>query len=402
MKKMTAIMTAIALTTSNVFAAGAVRGVEIQNIEMTQTYAKTVKEGTFKSFEDGMMILNDGKRDFAINTDAKTVFVNSNAEKFDILTAKAGTEFEIIADTAQTRSIPPQSYGYVVIEKTAEKTPIYVEAAEINGSDITSADNEYIIRITDTTEIVSFATGSKLTPSDVKKDSQILVYSDIMTMSIPAQVPADKIVVLNAEDVYVETEQTVSTYGKTVKTGTFKSFEDEQMILNDGKRDFAINTDAKTVFVNSNAEKFDILTAKAGTEFEIIADTAQTRSIPPQSYGYVVIEKTAEKTPIYVEAAEINGSDITSADNEYIIRITDTTEIVSFATGKKLAASDVKKDSQMLVYSDIMTMSIPAQVPADKIVVLDTADEQQVSKENVIYYLQRLIEALGFGDMFRK
>lgn len=221
-----------------------------------------------------------------------------------------------------------------------------------------------------------------------------------------------------ANDTEIRTEMTNESYTKTVMYGTFKSFEDGQVLLNDGKRDFAINTDENTLFVNSDAATFDITSAEKDTEFEIIADMAQTRSIPPQSYGYVVIAKTSEKSPIYVEAAEINDSEIVSADGEYIIRIPDAAEITAFGSGKTLTANEIKKDSKLFVYSDIMTMSIPAQVIADSIVVLDADTESNeqtdvkpgtipgikpgMSHEEIAKYIFRLIKLLGFENIFSK
>lgn len=108
--------------------------------------------------------------------------------------------------------------------------------------------------------------------------------------------------------------------------------------------------------------------------------------------------------PIYVEAAEVKDSKIASADNNYIITALDSAEIVSLETGKKLSTSDIKKDSKLLVYASIMTMSIPAQVPAEKIVVIDGPAQENTaeSTETIVYYLRRLLEALGFGDMMNK
>lgn len=202
----------------------------------------------------------------------------------------------------------------------------------------------------------------------------------------------------------VKGTEVTEAYTKTVMSGVLKSFENGQLLLNDGKYDFAINTDENTLFIDSDAKKTDMSSVKADTEFVIIADMAQTRSIPPQSYGYIVIEKTSENIPIYVEAAEVNDMGVASADNNYIITALNAAEIVSFETGKPLSASDIKKDSKLLVYASIMTMSIPAQVPAEKIVVIDAPAQENTaeSAETIVYYLRRLLEALGFGGMMDK
>lgn len=199
----------------------------------------------------------------------------------------------------------------------------------------------------------------------------------------------------------VETEID-APYTKTVKSGTFKSYDDGQLLLNDGTRDFAVNTDENTLFIDSDAKKFDITSAKNDTEFTVVADLAQTRSIPPQSYGYVVIAKTSDNMPIYVEVDEITDDGMVSADGKYIIRIPETAEIKAFGTDKTLAKSDIKADSKILVYSDIMTMSIPAQVPVDKIVVLDSRENNELSCEEILDCLRRLIKALGFDGIFYK
>ena len=156
MKKIISVILALVLLTPNVFATDTTKAPEVP-----ASYTKTIMTGTFKSFEEGQLLLNDGKSDFAINTDEKTLFIDSDAKKIDISAVKPNTDFMIVSDIVQTRSIPPQSYGYIVIKKTSENMPTYVEAAEVKDSEIASADNNYIITALDSAEIVSLETGNR-------------------------------------------------------------------------------------------------------------------------------------------------------------------------------------------------------------------------------------------------
>ena len=168
------------------------------------TYDKVTMNGIFEELSDGQLWLKDGEKEFVINTDESTIFVDKNGSLIKAEDIKKGTNLMVVSSAAQTRSIPPQSYGYVIAEVTEDAMPIYAEINEITKDEsgntvLSGADGQYDI-------IVNANTPGIEDIDALKKGDQLLAYSKIVTMSIPAKVPAEKVVILknNAKEIYVD------------------------------------------------------------------------------------------------------------------------------------------------------------------------------------------------------
>lgn len=185
-------------------------------MEMPVMYDKAELLGTLVIAEDGLYIKDTAEiAEVQLNYDENTIYVDALGYKTTKEALTDGANIKVIASNAMTMSIPPQSYAYVIMEANeAGGFPIYVEVAEVsvdeNGNKVaTSKDGNYEIVFGSETEIAPFATRNIVTAEDIKADSRLLVSATMMTMSIPAVVPAEKIVLLPEITVVEETEETL-------------------------------------------------------------------------------------------------------------------------------------------------------------------------------------------------
>ncbi len=177
-------------------------------------YEKIVLEGTAKITEEKELYIVDSEEmETVINTDENTIFANSDALKISFDEVKDGDKVKVIASSAMMQSLPPQVYGYVVM--VGEELPIYVDVEKVEKDEdgntvIFSKDGTYKVVLGEETEIAPFATRNIVRAEDIKEGSRLFVYASIMTMSIPAVVPAEKIVILPEDVVAEETEEVIA------------------------------------------------------------------------------------------------------------------------------------------------------------------------------------------------
>ncbi|MDD6213758.1 MAG: copper amine oxidase N-terminal domain-containing protein [Firmicutes bacterium] len=181
-----------------------------------------------------------------------------------------------------------------------------------------------------------------------------------------------------------------TTYQKQNNSGTVKSIEEKQILIANGDEEIIINTDEDTIFLSADGTGLNLEEIKNGDIVNVVMSKAMTRSIPPQSYGYVVI-KGDEKAqfPIYMEVSSIEKDEnenikFLSADGMYNAVYSEKTRVVPFKTKNIIDASDINKGSKILVYADLMTMSIPALVPATRIVLLEQGEDKKISETEKI------------------
>ncbi len=192
-----------------------------------------------------------------------------------------------------------------------------------------------------------------------------------------------------------ETLQVSAESSKVTLGGKISSNEDGQLLITDGNSETVINFDENTLFITADGNKISKDDINAEDSVTLIADSAMTRSLPPQCYGYIVIKHGEEDAtlPIYAEIATVsedeNGNTVVlSRDGNYRIVIGEETRLMPLATRQIVGLDEIKEGARILVYSDIMTMSIPAVVPAERVIVLgeevqgseDAAEEAKIEE----------------------
>ncbi len=200
-------------------------------------YDKVELYGTAKVEEDGLYIVGDDE--VILHTDENTIFVDGLGFKSSIEAIENGTNLKVVASHAMTMSIPAQTYAYVVMIANEDGGfPIYAEVKSIETDEdgnlvFASKDGTYnIVYGEELTEVAPFATRNIVTVADIKEGSRILVFSNIMTMSLPAMVPADKIVILPEIAEVVEVPTSVTVNGEAIVAGDAQEvFEKDGMWL---------------------------------------------------------------------------------------------------------------------------------------------------------------------------
>ncbi|MEX3745565.1 stalk domain-containing protein [Lysinibacillus xylanilyticus] len=131
---------------------------------------------------------------------------------------------------------------------------------------------------------------------------------------------------------------------------------------------FVVNDDT-LVFDNAGKEvklqKGDKVTAYT------YANKPMLTIYPPQYNPEVIIVETKEMGTVEVD---FFNKELVNTDNTLKLNVGEETELLSLS-GKEVKAEDLA-EQHLLVFYTIATMSIPAQTPPSKVVVLDTIAEE--------------------------
>ena len=93
---------------------------------------------------------------------------------------------------------------------------------------------------------------------------------------------------------------------------------------------------------------------------------------PPQYNPEVIIVETKEMGSVEVD---FFNKDLVDTENNLKLNVGEDTKLAS-ATGKAVKVDDLK-EQHLVVFYTIATMSIPAQTPPSKVIVLDTIEKEE-------------------------
>ena len=352
---------------------------EVEEInEMPAEYIadKTVVEGTVQSVEEGQIVIEE----LALNTDDNTLVCGTDLFPTEI---KTGDHVRAIVSTMTTRSIPPQAYAYYVIvcNNPEELVPIYMTVEEVKDGFIYSEDGNYEISY-ENSEVSMYRTKNIVKAEELTKGSEIFVYADVMTMSIPALVNPSKIIIKSIATEIETSEETEATEDieaisdKRIVEGTVKGVTEDQIALGE----LTLNIDENTRVLDTNLIPTQV---KEGDLVTAVASTMTTFSIPAQSYAYYVIVRPNAETaaPIYMTVGSVKDGVIASEDGNYEVTF-ENAEVSMYRTKNIVKAEELTKGSEIFVYADVMTMSIPALVNPTKIVIMSIAEVNKADELN--------------------
>lgn len=141
------------------------------------------------------------------NISEQTVVIdNESAIADNLASIKKGDKIAVYASPISTFSIPPQSSAYVVLTNIKEKSPAKlvkvqdVIQTEDGSIKISDTDNQYIVSVTQDTSLLPYRTRQFVTMDSIQKEDYILFWSEIMTLSLPAQTTANCVVLLKGFD----------------------------------------------------------------------------------------------------------------------------------------------------------------------------------------------------------
>lgn len=172
-----------------------------------------------------------------------------------------------------------------------------------------------------------------------------------------------------------------SVEGHSFKEIVF-NISDDTIILSDKTKDYI---------------KSDSLKEGETVELFYGKDAPMTKSLPPMTNAKVlVVRESEEKLPLGVKVDTFN-EDLISIDNFLKLNITEDTVIVD-KDGKNLSKEDLQNRDLIAFYGPAMTMSIPAQSNAVKVIAIgekaiETPETPEVPEENTeIKVLDRFIQ----------
>ncbi|MBQ6795451.1 MAG: hypothetical protein IJO83_04825 [Clostridia bacterium] len=203
-----------------------------------------------------------------------------------------GASLKVYFAETMTASIPPQTYAkeVVFLNEAQEEEKMFAEAT------VTEVGEKFILAQTETMGEVMFMVSEETnihhemnrrfyTIADLEAGMVIKVnHAEAMTASLPPQVAAYEIIIMNAEEVKAEN---VTTSGKIVKIGE-GSFTVEK---EDGSR-VQFNVSEETFYhhvMNRMLYRFESL--EEGMTVDVIHADAMTFSLPPQAVAIEVIVK---------------------------------------------------------------------------------------------------------------
>ena len=165
--------------------------------------------------------------------------------------------------------------------------------------------------------------------------------------------------------------QVMRAPGTYITSGKIVAIEDGLYIIKgDGSRpQVAAVVDRDTYVVEGKSGRLRLpMALKVGQRVTAYYSANMTRSLPPQSHAMaIVIGAPAEGSAAYFEVSQA----ALSADGSYVTLLNANNDLI--ATVDAAACSDfakIKRGDKLLVWYDVMTMSLPAQTNASKVVLL--------------------------------
>ena len=225
---------------------------------------------------------------------------------------------------------------------------VFTKSTEDEFGDYMSVDKDLALLISDET-VIADINGDPVSKDELAS-KKLVVYSTIMTMSIPAQTPVERIVVLNAPAARDgETAEEANEF-----SGVVTSYENGVITTDNGT--FTVGMDTAVLSDNGTVKVGDMVFVNR--EKNVVAVTAA------DYVGSVKIDTFRTST-------DEEFGEFMSADGNLALLIQDTTEIVD-REGNKLTKDDID-GSVAAVYYSIAAMSYPAQTTPEKIVIIDRA-----------------------------
>jgi hypothetical protein len=165
--------------------------------------------------------------------------------------------------------------------------------------------------------------------------------------------------------------QTQAVQDVLFTTGEILEVNDNVLIIKgDGHHNLvaAVITDNTYLLDGKNAKVKKLNSFKVGKEVTVYYSPKMTRSIPPQAEAYaVVLGDNSEKIGKFFKVEEVTLSE----DGAYVT-VVNTNESLVATIDKKANKNfaEIKAGDELLVWYDMMTMSLPARTNAKKVVVL--------------------------------
>ena len=362
----------------------------VSDMEDALAEAKTtVIYGTLSFDENGTMLTTEDGIEYILHTDGAVAVIGEEIKGFEEAKAELeGKELSVVIGSTMTLSLPAQANALYFLAATEDKNPIYIEVGAVSEENgvisIESADHRYTFNMEKMMDLTPIATRNIVKALDLNAGDRVVVYSDIMTMSIPAQLVPNKVLVLEqfvkpehwAGDIIEDAEdkEIIETSSPETLTvyGTLEITEEGALLKAADGNVYLLNTENTAVYQGSEISE---IAALNGKEVAAVVSPNMTRSIPAKTNAYYILSATETENPIYLEISEVSEEDgvirAESADGQYAVVLDKMFDLTPAKTKNIIKAVDLKKGDRILAYSNMMTMSIPAILNPEKVIVLE-------------------------------
>lgn len=159
-----------------------------------ETYVTT---GVITAIEDGTVIVKgEGHRkQVALIVDRDTYIANGHSGKLRLpMALKIGQKVTAYYSALMTRSMPPQSYASaIVLGSRSEGSASFFQVAQAE----LAQDGSYITLLNSNHDLIAAVDAAACTDyAKIKKGDKLLLWNSFVTMSLPGQTKADKVIVL--------------------------------------------------------------------------------------------------------------------------------------------------------------------------------------------------------------
>lgn len=213
--------------------------------------------GTITEVADDYVMVNtmDGE-EIQFNTSEFTQVIDANTVLPLNLKERETDLVMVTYANAMTMSLPPQAYAFAIIGniKSEMGNPMFTIVEEVkttdNGIVIVTDGGMKEITVPSNAQVSPYLTRNIVTLADIKEGSNVLLWYDMMTMSIPAFATSEKVVVMagNVMDVFNEEEtEEVAEDGLYVNGVKITLAEDEVEYDNNGVKMLPLRTVAETL-----------------------------------------------------------------------------------------------------------------------------------------------------------
>ena len=129
----------------------------------------------------------------------------------------------------------------------------------------------------------------------------------------------------------------------------------------------AAEVDRDTYIIDENAKLRLPYALKVGQTVTVFYSAQTTRSLPAQSHALAIVIGEREAAPSFIEVAEAK----LSADGKSMTVLNNNNDLI--ATISSDACKDfakIKKGDKLLLWSHMVTMSLPGLTNAEKVIIL--------------------------------
>ena len=206
--------------------------------------------------DDYVMVKTMDNEEIQFNTSEFTQVIDANTVMPLDLKSRETDLVMITYANAMTMSLPPQAYAFAIVGniKSEMGNPMFTIVEEVkttdNGIVIVTDGGMKEITVPANAQVSPYMTRNIVTLADIKEGSNVLLWYDMMTMSIPAYATSERVVVMagNVMDIYNDEEtEEVTEEGLLVNGVAITLAEDEVEYDNNGVAMLPLRTVAETL-----------------------------------------------------------------------------------------------------------------------------------------------------------